>query len=176
MVFSDGGSVRQGLPDVLLVDVRELLPELSWCQPAGHEVDHVCHRDSEPTNCRSSGQHAWIEARVSPEWTIVVPNQLNVDVRKLEKAGRHVVLVDLKSARDEDGLNAIMAGVPAPAVILVPHWGADDRFSGQELADSLNSLSQRWRVLKTFGTNDVRVNYRPATPRGDPAFSIAILK
>ncbi len=59
---------------------------------------------------------------------------------------------------------------------MVPHWGADERYAGQDLADGLNKLSQRWRVLKTFGTNDVRVNYSPATPRGDPAFSIAILK
>jgi len=120
--------------------------------------------------------HAWIEARLQPEWTIVVPGHLNFDTRRLEKAGRHVMVVDLKAAGDMDGLNSIMAGVPAPAVIMVPHWGADERYAGQELADALNNLSQRWRIVKTFGTNAVRVNYRPATPRGDPAFSIAVLK
>ena len=139
--------------------------------PVWHLADILRDR----TDSRNLAQ-AWIEARLQPEWTIVVPRHLNFDARKLEKAGRHVVLVDLKAARDVDALNSIMAGVPAPAVIMVPHWGADARYAGQDVADTLNNLSQRWRIIKTFGTNDVRVNYSPATPRGDPAFAIAVLK
>jgi hypothetical protein len=61
-------------------------------------------------------------------------------------------------------------------VILVPRWGADRRSPGQQAADALNALARQWRVLQTFGTNDVLVNYSSSTAWGDPAFAIAILR
>jgi hypothetical protein len=118
----------------------------------------------------------WIEERLTPEWTIVIPNQLNFDARPLERAGRRVVRVDLRAARDVNALNSLTADVPSPAVILVPRWGADRRFSGQEVAAKLNELAPRWRAVRTFGNEAVRVNYSSSTPRGNPAFSIAVLK
>jgi hypothetical protein len=86
------------------------------------------------------------------------------------------MVVDLQSARDAGALQSLVTDVPAPAVILVPRWGADSRFAGQELAGTLNELSRRWRVIKTFGTHDVLVNYTHSTPWGDPAFAIAAVK
>ncbi len=74
--------------------------------PVWHFADLVRDR----TDSRNLAQ-AWIDARIQPEWTIVVPAHLNFDTRKLEKAGRHVMVVDLKAARDTDGLNAVVAGV-----------------------------------------------------------------
>ena len=59
---------------------------------------------------------------------------------------------------------------------MVPRWGADVRFGGQELAGTLNNLAQHWRPLRTFGSEAVLVNYSVSTPRGNPAFSIAVLK
>ena len=60
-------------------------------------------------------------------------------------------------------------------MILVPQWGADSRFSGQETANALNEVSSHWRVEERFGTNPVLVNYSQPNPSGDPAFAIATL-
>jgi hypothetical protein len=87
-----------------------------------------------------------------------------------------VVVVDLQAARDPGAVSGLLAKVPAPAVILVPRWGADTRFPGADLPPLLNALSQQWRVMKTFGANDVLVNYSYSNPWGDPAFAVAILK
>jgi hypothetical protein len=59
---------------------------------------------------------------------------------------------------------------------MVPRWGADRRSPGQRAADALNQLGSQWRVLQTFGTNDVLINYSSFTPWGDPAFAIAVLR
>ena len=69
----------------------------------------------------------------------------------------------------------VLGSVQGPAVIMVPHWGADARFPGQETADVLNKLSRDLQVIKTFGTNPVLVNYTEPAPWGDPAFDIAVL-
>jgi hypothetical protein len=114
--------------------------------------------------------------RLSADWTIVVPKQLAFDARGLQGMRRRIVVVDLQSARDEGALQAMLGDVPSPAVILVPRWGADQRFAGQDVADSLNALDRRWPVIRNFGTNDVLVNYSYSTPWGDPAFAVATLK
>jgi hypothetical protein len=140
--------------------------------PLWHFVNYLRDR----TDSRNLAQ-AWIDERIPPNWTIVAPKQLNFDARGLQKAGRRVMVVDLQSALDPGAVGALLGEVPAPAVIMVPQWGADARYAGgQELADALNNLSGRRQVLKTFGTNPVLVNYGSATPWGDPAFTVAILK
>jgi hypothetical protein len=139
--------------------------------PLWHFAGHLRDR----TDSRNLA-HAWIEERIPPGWTIVAPKQLGFDARGLEKGGRRVMVVDLQSARDAGALQSLLSEVPASAVIMVPRWGADARYAGQELADALNDLSRRWRVIKTFGTNPVLVNYSSSTPWGDPAFAVANLK
>ncbi len=114
--------------------------------------------------------------RVPPDWTIAVPAQLGLDSRPLETAGRRVVKLDLQSARDEDSLNGVLGAVPRPAVVLVPRWGADDRFPRSELAATLNQVQHRWRQLRDFGSNPVLVNYSYSTPWGDPSFRVAVLE
>ncbi len=114
--------------------------------------------------------------RVPADWAIAVPAQLGFDSRPLEAAGRRVVKVDLQSARDADSLNAVLGAVPAPAVVLVPRWGADDRFPNSALATVLNQVQPRWRPLRAFGSNDVLVNYSYSTPWGDPSFTVSVLE
>jgi hypothetical protein len=120
--------------------------------------------------------HAWIEERVTRDWTIVIPTELGFDSRRLEADGRRIVPVELRTARDAGALQSLVAGVPAPALIMLPRWGADARFPGQELADILNGVTRGRRAMKTFGTNDVLVNYSHQNPWGDPAFAVAVLK
>ena len=116
---------------------------------------------------------AWIEARLPREWTIVVPNQLGIDVRPFQAQGRNVKVVEVRSAEEAAEMTS---GVPPPAIALVPHWGADPRFPGQETADALNTHGKRWRVEKSFGANPVLVNYSYPNPSGNPAFDIASLE
>jgi len=40
----------------------------------------------------------------------------------------------------------------------------------------LNDLARQWRVIESFGTNAVLVNYANPVPFGDPAFAVAVLK
>lgn len=113
---------------------------------------------------------------VPADWTIAVPSQLGFDSRPLEAAGRRVVKVDLQSALDEGSLNAVLGPVTQPAVLLVPRWGADDRFPHGELAAVRNPRQHRWHALRDFGSNDVLVNYPYWTPWGDPSFTTAVLE
>jgi hypothetical protein len=58
---------------------------------------------------------------------------------------------------------------------MAPQWGADERFAGRELAQTLNEISGHWRVVARFGANPVLVNYSQPVPSGNPAFALAIL-
>jgi hypothetical protein len=118
----------------------------------------------------------WIEKWLPQSWTIVIPKQLGFDTRGLEARGRRVVVVDLQSVRDDGALQVLLNGLPKPAVIMVPRWGADLWFPGQGSPGVPNDLSRQWRVMKTFGTNDVIVNISNPVRPGDPAFSVAALK
>jgi hypothetical protein len=118
----------------------------------------------------------WVAENLPYDWTIVLPKELGFDRRGLDIRGRRIKVVELRSARDPDALNALLSDVPSPAAILVPRWGADRRSPGLKAADALNALTSQWRVVKTFGKNDVLVNYLSPTAWGDPAFAIAVLR
>lgn len=139
--------------------------------PLWNVADYVRYR----TDSRNLAE-AWLREHLSSDWTIVVPKQLGFDARGLRRMRRRVVVVDLQSARDDAALQAILSEVPAPAVIMAPRWGADERRGGPEVADTLNDITRRWRVVRTFGTNDVLVNRSHTNPSGDPAFAVAVLK
>jgi hypothetical protein len=139
--------------------------------PFWHLPGHVRDRMDSRTRARD-----WVMRELPPNWALVVPTELGLEGRGLDARGRHVKVVSLRGARDPESLDALLTDVPAPAVIMAPRWGADRRVPGQHAADALNSLAKGWRVLQTFGTNDVLVNYTSPTPWGDPAFAIAILK
>jgi hypothetical protein len=138
--------------------------------PVWHVADYLRDR----TDSRNVAQE-WMLKSLPPDWAIVVPGELGFDRRKLEASGRRVIVVNLRSGRHAGALESLATEVPAHAVIMVPRWGADSRYPGQELAVALNDISRGWRVIKTFGTNDVLVNYTHTTPWGDPAFHVAVL-
>jgi hypothetical protein len=139
--------------------------------PFDHLVDPFRDRTDSRTVAR-----AWVSERLPPGWSIVVPSQLGVDTDAFLKAtGRHVTVVDLQSARSEDALQRLLGGIPRPAVVLAPRWGADERFPGQDVAPLLNDLTRSWRIVETFGVNPVLVNYSQPVPSGNPAFAIAVL-
>jgi hypothetical protein len=119
---------------------------------------------------------AWIEQRIPKEWAVIIPGQLGFDSRRLKAEGRNVAEVDMQSARDPDAFQSLLLGANSgAAIVLVPRWGADQRFQGQNIADALNVAAKNLRVMKTFGSNPVLVNYSAPVPWGDPAFSIAAI-
>jgi hypothetical protein len=118
---------------------------------------------------------AWLERRLPAGWTIVIPAQLAFDARALQARGSSVTVVDFRQATNPDQLRGLLSGVQEPAVILVPRWGADERFAGKEVAEALNEVGRHWQVQASFGTNPVLVNYSQPNPWGNPAFSIATL-
>ena len=118
----------------------------------------------------------WVAKELPYDWAIVVPRELGFNRRGLEIGGRRVKFVNLREARDPAQVGALLSDVPSPAVLMVPRWGADRRSPGRTTADALNALTGQWRAMKTFGTNDVLVNYTYATAWGDPAFGIAKVK
>jgi hypothetical protein len=136
---------------------------------------HVADQFRDRTDSRKLAL-TWIQERLPPEWSIVVPSQLGVDTDTLIKAtGRRVMVVDLQSARDSSALHQLLRGISQPAVIMAPRWGADPRFPGRDVAPVLNEVTRHWRIVKTFGANPVLVNYSQPVPSGNPAFVIAIL-
>ena len=118
---------------------------------------------------------AWIEQTVPVQWTVAVDPEMAFDTRPLEARGQKILSIKLRAAVDVATLDRVLSEVPQPAVVLVPYWGADARFEGQAAADVLNAVASRLRVVKTFGSNPVLVNYPPPTAWGDPRFSAAVL-
>jgi hypothetical protein len=160
---------RAWAPKRLHVSVVAGLVLIAAGVPIWRAADHLRDR----TDSRNLAR-AWVEEHLPREWTIVLPRELGFDRSRLR--GRRVDVVDLGSARDPAALATLLSGVPSPAVIMVPRWGADRRSPGQETAAALNALAGQWRVIRAFGTKDVLVNYSSPTPWGDPAFAIAILR
>jgi hypothetical protein len=160
------GRRRSMAVPVALWTILVLLAIPVWHVP-GHLRDRTDSRNAVVT---------WIAERVPSTWAIVAPRQLGFDARPLEAMKRTVNVVDFAALRDPAALQSLRAELGGAAVILAPRWGADTRFPGQELAPELNDLSRSWRVLRSFGTNDVLVNYSYPNPWGDPAFSVAVLQ
>lgn len=117
----------------------------------------------------------WMIDRVPKDFAVVVPTQLRFDARPLKKRGMRVVEVDLQSARDSEAFHHAIGQAAGAAVVLVPHWGADERFEGRKLAEQLNGLSTGLTSMKSFGSNPVLVNYAEPAPWGDPQFAIVAL-
>jgi hypothetical protein len=118
----------------------------------------------------------WMIERVPADFAVVVPTQLRFDARPLKKRGTRIVEVDLQSAHDVEAFHRTIAAAGGSAVLLLPHWGADERFEGQKLADQLNTLGSSLTPLKSFGRNPVLVNYAEPAPWGDPQFAVVTLR
>jgi hypothetical protein len=118
----------------------------------------------------------WMIERVPSDFAVVVPTQLRFDARPLKKRGTRIVEVDLQSAHDAEAFRRTIAAAGGPAVLLLPHWGADERFEGQKLAEQLNTLGSGLTPLKSFGRNPVLVNYGEPAPWGDPQFAVVTLR
>lgn len=180
-LFAAAGAV--GVYDLALPALRARgadgrLPRWAWAAvvlliavPVWHLRDHW--RDQTDSRTRAT---RWMEADLPADWAIVLPEELGLDPRPLRGAGRNVIEFHLQKTLTPDAVRQALAEVPSPAVILVPRFGADDRFRGADVAPALNQLTASWRVLRRYEGNDVLVNYSHPVPSGNPAFAIAVIK
>ena len=74
---------------------------------------------------------AWIEDNVPLDWAVVVPNELGVDVRRLNSRGYDVRMSDFKSLDSVGAIKGLVKPADGPVVVLVPRWGFDPRFPGR---------------------------------------------
>jgi hypothetical protein len=162
---------RSSLARSTLVRVVLVLGLVAAAIPVWRFVDYVRDR----TDSRKLAR-AWIDEHLPPDWTLVIPTELNVDRRGMDAGGRRIVVVELRHSRHHEAVQALFSSIPGPAVLMAPRWGADRRTPGQSAANALNEVSRQWRVLQTFGTNDVLYNYAVHTAWGDPAFALAVIK
>jgi hypothetical protein len=135
---------------------------------------HVRDAFRDTTDSRTVAQ-AWIAEHIPPDWTVVVPPELGMDVRPLEARGMKIAIADVGA--DPAAVPAQIANVSGTAaVVLVPRWAADERYPGRETAERRNELARAWRIVASFGSHPVLVNYTQPVPEGDPAFGIATLE
>ncbi|MFT3828031.1 MAG: hypothetical protein QM731_29200 [Chitinophagaceae bacterium] len=137
-------------------------------------VTHLSAMWTAPTESRRDAER-WIRQAIAPSWTIVVPDELALDTRRLEAEGRHIQHVALSEARTKQDADALLAGIGMPSVILVPQWGADPFFLGEKKAADLREVAAQWQIVKSFGTAFVQTNHEHGVPDGDPAFGVAPL-
>lgn len=138
--------------------------------PPWHLVGHLRSR----TDSRNEVQR-WIDTQLPDGWGVVVPSQLGMDPRPVEAAGRRVTTVDFLAAGDADGIVRVLLAAPRPAVALLPRWAVALDVQDDDRTRALNKASERWPVLRTFGTNPVLSSFTHTTPWGDPRFSVVVL-
>ena len=126
------------------------------------------------TPTRDGCAQAWIQTRFPPGWTIVVPSQLAFDPRVLEDKGIACDGRRLQVGQGHRRAPAALERRQAPAVVMLPRWGADPRFEGQTLARCTERGLTSLACAETFGREPVLVNYlhRPSTAtRPSPSHS-----
>src|SRR5262249_855853 len=85
--------------------------------PPSHVVDLFHDRTDSPNVAQE-----WLTDTIAPDWTVVVPQQLDFDVRPLEARGFHVGMVDLLAAHTPTELDSELRQVKSPSIVLVPRW------------------------------------------------------
>jgi len=114
----------------------------------------------------------WIVQQVPQPSTIIVPEELSVDTRKL--AENYDVQTWRFADLDAAAFQAKLDGY-ASAYLLLPLWGFDQRRPSDEpAADRLNTLGKDLPRLATWGVQAVGKNYTHPVFHGDPKFAVAL--
>ena len=118
----------------------------------------------------------WIEEHLPSNWTIIVPEELGLDVRPLEARGYSIRTEKFMLLKTGEAIGALIKSEHGPVVLLVPEWGADRRFPSADRAATLNHAVAETplRLLNSFEGRRLSVNYPQPIALGNPAISIAV--
>lgn len=120
---------------------------------------------------------AWLDRRLPTYWTLVVPAELNIDLRELQRRGYPLHVVDYRSLGTLAAVDTVANRAAGPVAAFLPRWGYAEQPEGTasaaRRAAELNRTVSPFVPLARFGHNPVLVNYPFPVPWGDPAFSIA---
>ena len=119
----------------------------------------------------------WLDGRLPTYWTLVVPAELNIDLRELQRRGYPLHVVDYRTLGNLAAVDAVANQAPGPVAAFLPRWGYAEQPEGTAAAarraTELNRTVSPFVPLAWFGQNPVLVNYPFPVPWGDPQFSIA---
>lgn len=119
----------------------------------------------------------WLDRHLPTYWTLVVPAELGIDLRELQRRGYPLHVVDYRSLRTLAAVDAVADGAPGPVAAFLPRWSHAEQPEGTasaaRRAAELDHTVAPFVPLAWFGRNPVLVNYPFPVPWGDPAFSIA---
>ncbi len=128
------------------------------------------------TDTRNQGTQ-WIDRNVKTGSTIIVPNDLLMDTRPMEKNYK-VIKIKRKQLIYENLRRIILK---PNHYLLVPHYGYDKRWPNRKrAAEALNNVFHKLlydlKYLKHFDGRTVKVRYNPPVAAYSPKFSIAMAK
>lgn len=112
----------------------------------------------------------WIKTNLPLNSKIFIPQELDLDTRKLEKAYkiRHFNGLKLRGNFKESILSSY---------VLIPYYGYDQRKpAGREIALQRNRFFKEFDKIVEFGKKPVLVNYYRAVPTGNPKFYIGRIR
>ena len=119
----------------------------------------------------------WLDRRLPTYWTLVVPAELGIDLRELQRRGYALHVVDYRSLGTLAAVDAVADRAPGPVAAFLPRWSHAEQPEGTaraaRRAAELDRTVAPFIPLAWFGRNPVLVNYPFPVPWGDPAFSIA---
>ena len=160
--------------------LRRLLPGAAWLAVlAAGLATPLAHLPDQARVTVDSRREAldWLDRRLPTYWTLVVPAELNIDLRELQRRGYPLHVVDYRSLGTPAAVDAAAGGIQGPVAAFLPRWGHAEQPAGTAAAArraaELNRTVSPFVPLARFGSNPVLVNYPFPAPWGDPAFSIA---
>ena len=119
----------------------------------------------------------WLDRRLPTYWTLIVPAELGIDLRELQRRGYPLHVVDYRSLGTLAAVDAVANRTPGPVAAFLPRWSHAEQPEGTasaaRRAAELDRTVAPFVPLAWFGRNPVLVNYPFPVPWGDPAFSIA---
>lgn len=160
--------------------LRPLLPGAAWLAVCGVGLAAPLAHLPEQTRATVDSRWealAWLDRRLPTYWTLVVPAELNIDLRELQRRGYPLHVVDYRSLGTLAAVDAAAGRTRGPVAAFLPRWGHAEQPEGTAAAArraaELNRTVSPFVPLARFGHNPVLVNYPFPAPWGDPAFSIA---
>ena len=160
--------------------LRRLLPGAAWLAVCGIGLAAPLARLPDQARITVDSRWeavAWLDRRLPTYWTLIVPAELSIDLRELQRRGYPLRVVDYRSLGTLAAVDAVANEVRGPVAAFLPRWDHDERSGGAadaaRRAAELNRTVSPFVPLARFGSNPVLVNYPVPVPWGDPAFSIA---